>query len=89
MSFLDKNFTYTKKPFGEFIDDIQSGGEQYLRALSATSPTREATHLQEDFPTIASDFQLPDELEFVKTHEHSSPLRISGPVAMWLHYDVS
>jgi tRNA wybutosine-synthesizing protein 4 len=30
-----------------------------------------------------------DTLKYVRDNIHSSPLRISGPVNMWLHYDVS
>ncbi|KAI9662702.1 MAG: tRNA methyltransferase ppm2 [Alyxoria varia] len=88
MSFLDKNFTYTKQPFWDFIESIERGEASYLRSVSSTAPADRATKLGDDFPTIADDFTLPTELEYVSQKVHSSPLRISGPVAMWLHYDV-
>lgn len=89
MSFLDKNFTYAQKPFNEFLDGVSRGEKNYLRAISSTKPSERATRLRDDFPSIAADFQLPPELASVTESEHSSPLRISGPVALWLHYDVS
>jgi len=88
MNFLTKNFTYTKKPFGQFLDEIERGEKMYMRALSTSQPAEKATNLREDFPTIAADFQLPPELAYAEAQMHSSPLRISGPVSMWLHYDV-
>ena len=88
MSFLAKNFNYSKKPFGQFVDDIVGGRTEYLRAIASGKPMERATRLRDDYPSIASDFQLPLELDFAKEHEHSSPLRMSGPVTMWLHYDV-
>jgi len=88
MNFLSKNFSYETVSFGQFIDHVEAGAQMYLRALSSERPAEHATHLEQDFPSIANDFQLPPELAFVKANSHSSPLRISGPVAMWLHYDV-
>lgn len=88
MSFLDKNFSYTKMAFGDFMDGVAQGGKMYLRSISSSQPTRLPTKLEEDFPTIADDFHLPDVLSPVLENLHSSPLRISGPVSLWLHYDV-
>lgn len=88
MNFLAKNFQYTRKPFGQFLDEIKRGEKMYMRALSTAQPADKATNLTEDFPTIAADFQLPPELAYAEAMMHSSPLRISGPVSMWLHYDV-
>jgi tRNA wybutosine-synthesizing protein 4 len=88
MTFKDKNFQYVKKPFGEFIDGIQAGAQSYLRAVSASQPNKHPTKLVDDFPTIAADFILPEIFDVVKRNLHSSPLRIGGPVALWLHYDV-
>ncbi|KAF2734925.1 LCM-domain-containing protein [Polyplosphaeria fusca] len=88
MTFTTKNFTYVKKPFGDFIDNIKNGGHTYLRAASSNQPNKLPTKLEDDFPTIASDFRIPFELSFIQTKYHSSPLRISGPVSLWLHYDV-
>lgn len=88
MTFKDKNFQYTKKPFGDFIDGVASGSKTYLRAVSSTQANRLPTKLQDDFPSIAPDFQLGPAFSFVQENQHSSPLRIAGPVALWLHYDV-
>lgn len=88
MNFQSKNFSYVTMPFGQFMDSIESGAKLYLRALSSSKPAKQATTLQEDYPEIAPDFCIPPELELVKSRMHSSPLRISGSVSMWLHYDV-
>lgn len=88
MTFKDKNFQYVKKSFGEFIDGIATGSRTYLRALSSSQPNKLPTDLEKDFPAIAEDFRLPDVFEVIKANQHSSPLRISGPVSLWLHYDV-
>jgi tRNA wybutosine-synthesizing protein 4 len=89
MDFVAKNFDYTRMAFKEFVDAIGKGEKVYLRALSAEKPTDAPASLQQDFPTIAAEFQLPEPLKIVQDNAHSSPLRISGPVNMWLHYDVS
>jgi tRNA wybutosine-synthesizing protein 4 len=88
MSFLDKNFSYSKMAFGDFMDGVVRGEKMYLRSISTSQPTKVPTKLEEDFPTIAKDFHLPDILSPVLNKLHSSPLRISGPVSLWLHYDV-
>ena len=89
MSFQTKNFSYVKKPFGDFINQITGGSKQYLRSLALEKPSQQPAQLAIDFPELASDFNLPTELEMVARNAHSSPLRISGPVVMWLHYDAS
>lgn len=88
MTFKDKNFLYVRKSVGDFLDGIAQGSQTYLRAVSASQPNKLPTKLEEDFPTIAADFILPDVLSSIKETYHSSPLRISGPVSLWLHYDV-
>ncbi|KHJ33714.1 putative leucine carboxyl methyltransferase [Erysiphe necator] len=87
MDFNSKNFNYTSMKFGEFISQIDKGAKLYLRSLSSDNPAQLPADLSKDFPRICSDFCLPEELSFVKQNSHSSPLRISGPVIMWLHYD--
>ncbi|KAK5635016.1 hypothetical protein RRF57_010728 [Xylaria bambusicola] len=89
MDFNAKNFSYITKDFASFIKEVEPGGKQYLRALSSEHPSDLPGTLEADFPSIAGDFQLPEELSFVKRNEHSSVLRISGRVNMWLHYDGS
>jgi tRNA wybutosine-synthesizing protein 4 len=88
MTFKDKNFQYVKKTAVDFLDSIAKGSHAYLRAISSTQPNKLPTKLEEDFPSIAADFQIPDIFNTVKENYHSSPLRISGPVSLWLHYDV-
>lgn len=74
--------------FGKFITQIQLGAKLYLRSLSE-NPSLVPANISRDFPSLSSDFALPPELSFVTENIHSSPLRISGPVIIWLHYDVS
>ena len=88
MDFLQKNFTYKKKLFGTFMDEVAQGSKQYLRSLSVDKPSRKAANLASDFLELAPDFTLPPQLDFVNQNMHSSVVRISGPVIMWLHYDV-
>ncbi|KAH8425383.1 cupin-like domain-containing protein [Aspergillus melleus] len=88
MSFQTKNFAYTTKSFGRFLDEVHAGGRQYLRSISAEQPTKLPANLAADFPNLKNDFHLPEALAVVTENAHSSPLRISGPVTLWLHYDV-
>ena len=88
MDFQAKNFSYVTKTFGEFIDQAGKGEKLYLRSLSSTKPSEIPADITTDFASIAADFQLPPALRLVVENMHSSPLRISGPVIMWLHYDV-
>ena len=87
MNFQQKNFEYVTMTFGDFLSQIEDNKLLYMRAVSAER-TAKATDLSTDFPTIADDFSIPPELSYVRSRIHSSPLRISGPVRMWLHYDV-
>lgn len=89
MNFQAKNFIYTTKPLSLFLEQIDNGSQQYLRSLSAEKPSEKPAQFAADFPELAADFVLPPQLEMVAENAHSSPLRISGPVNMWLHYDVS
>lgn len=87
MDFQKKNFEYVSQAFGPFIDAVERGERLYLRALSKDAPSNKPTSIAEDFPAIANDFKLPPELDIVMKNAHSSPLRIAGPVNIWLHYD--
>jgi tRNA wybutosine-synthesizing protein 4 len=89
MSFTTRNFKYVAKGFGEFIDQVDNGAKFYLRSLSMDKPTELPADISRDFPSIAHDFRIPPEFAGILKNFHSSPLRISGPVIMWLHYDVS
>ncbi|KAL8365813.1 hypothetical protein RB595_004540 [Gaeumannomyces hyphopodioides] len=88
MDFNAKNFRYTNKTFSELVDEVERGGRLYLRALSSDEPASRPANLHEDFPLLASDFALPAEMALVMQNLFSSVLRMSGPVNMWLHYDV-
>lgn len=88
MDFNAKNFRYTIKDFSTFASEVSSGGRLYLRSLSEAAPSNQPAQLNEDYPSLAAEFSLPEELSFVTENMHSSVLRISGPVNMWLHYDV-
>jgi tRNA wybutosine-synthesizing protein 4 len=88
MTFKDKNFQYVKRSTADFLDGIANGSKAYLRATSSSQPNKLPTKLEDDFPDIAPDFRIPDLFDVVKANLHSSPLRISGPVSLWLHYDV-
>lgn len=70
------------------MNEVHEGGRQYLRTISAEQPNKLPANLATDFPSLGNDFQLPEPLSLVTDNAHSSPLRISGPVALWLHYDV-
>jgi tRNA wybutosine-synthesizing protein 4 len=88
MTFKSENFQCVEKSVGNLLDSIIAGSKTQLCSVSASQPNQLPTKLEEDFPTIAADFQLPDLLASIKENYHSSPLRISGPASLWLHYDV-
>ncbi|TGO32244.1 hypothetical protein BHYA_0336g00050 [Botrytis hyacinthi] len=88
MNFSSKNFAYVTKKFGDFLDEVEKGSKLYLRSLSAEKASELPADIVKDYPAISADFKLPPELASVTDNAHSSPLRISGPVNMWLHYDV-
>ncbi|KAJ4989151.1 leucine carboxyl methyltransferase [Stagonosporopsis vannaccii] len=90
MTFGTKNFAYEKRSISSFFSSISNGAPSYLRAISNSQPNKLPTRLEDDFPTIAADFQIPLLCRSVINDStyHSSPLRISGPVSLWLHYDV-
>ncbi|KAJ9496531.1 tRNA methyltransferase ppm2 [Exophiala xenobiotica] len=90
MNFQRKDFAYTTVPFHKFIQQLQTdlSAHMYLRSISSTKPTQLPAMFSNDWPEIAPDFHLPKHLEFIHRNQHSSPLRISANVNMWLHYDV-
>jgi hypothetical protein len=89
MDFTAKNFKYVTTGFGEFARRAEQGDKLYLRALSQEKPSEKPAVLADDFPALAPDFVLPTQLSLVADNLFSSVLRMSGPVNMWLHYDVS
>jgi tRNA wybutosine-synthesizing protein 4 len=88
MTFKSENLQYVEKSVGEFLDSMMAGSKTSLCAVSTSQSNQLPTKLEEDFPTIAAEFQLPDSLASIKENHHSSPLEISGPASLWLHYDV-
>merc|ERR1719309_516732 len=87
----EKNFKYSTMDLGEVVKncaDMEEGKERfYLRAVSEDNPRTKPVRLEEDFPSIASDFILPDIIPIDKIF--SSVLRISSMgVRVWTHYDV-
>lgn len=88
MDFNAKNFRYVTMNFGEFAKEVQDGKRLYLRALSAEAPANQPARLEQDFSALASDFVLPEQLSICRKNMHSSILRVSGPVNMWLHYGI-
>lgn len=88
MDFNAKNFRYIPMGFGEFAREVQKGRRLYLRSLSVDAPADRPASLEQDFPILASDFALPDLLKTCEDNLHSSILRISGSVNMWLHYGI-
>ncbi len=89
MDFNAKNFRYVTDDFGNIMARAKNGDRLYLRSLSNDKPTEKPAKLEEDFPGLAADFILPEQLRYVKEQLFSSVLRVSGKVNMWLHYDVS
>jgi tRNA wybutosine-synthesizing protein 4 len=89
MDFNSKNFRYVTESFSAFMAKAARGEPVYLRALSEAKPTESPANFRDDFPTLADDFQLPEELGLIEDRMFSSVLRISGRANMWLHYDVS
>ena len=90
MNFRRKDFAYQATTFHAFINHLQSdpSSHLYLRSISSTNPSTTPADFSTDWPEIASDFHIPPPLSFVDSNQHSSPLRISANVNMWLHYDV-
>ncbi|KAL1848695.1 tRNA methyltransferase ppm2 [Diaporthe australafricana] len=88
MDFNAKNFRYTTMTFADFAEEVRNGARFYLRALSADAPADQPANLARDFPSLADDFRLPEALNTCAENLHSSVLRVSGQLDMWLHYDV-
>ncbi|KAJ9604400.1 tRNA methyltransferase ppm2 [Cladophialophora chaetospira] len=90
MNFQRKDFAYKATSFHAFINHIQTtpSAHMYLRSISNTNPTGTPADFWTDWPEISDDFHIPSSLNFIESHKHSSPLRISANVNMWLHYDV-
>lgn len=97
MNFQRKDsFNYTTLPFHTFLDILNSSAKSpdikphmYLRSISSSSPNSKPAILESDWPEIAADFRLPSSMSLLSKNLHSSPLRISSNLSMWLHYDVT
>lgn len=79
MDFTVKNFRYVTTDFGQFARRIEQGDRLYLRALSHEKPTEKPAVLAQDFPALAPDFVLPQQLSTVTQNLFSSVLRVSCP----------
>ena len=88
MAFQSKNFRIKEMRCGDFIDSIVGGHLAYFRAVGMQDK-RAPAKLRRDFPNLDSDFLFYEALNVLDSGVHSSVLRISGKVNMWLHYDVS
>lgn len=89
MNFRRKNFTYRTVLFHQLLQELNDRSSHlYLRSLSSASPASAPANINTDWPEIASDFSIPPPLKGIKENIHSSPLRISNDISMWLHYDV-
>lgn len=88
MDFIAKNFCYTTQSFEDVIRRAEAGHRVYLRSLSRERPIDQPANINLDFPGLASDFHLPDQMKSIQDSLFSSVLRVSGRVNMWLHYDV-
>ncbi|EMR11280.1 hypothetical protein PNEG_00309 [Pneumocystis murina B123] len=91
MNFHEKNFSYETMEFEEFINSIyKDGSKLYMRSISTKNPRTKPSLLEEDFPEISDDLNIPKELsQTICPNKFSSPLRISSKnIGMWLHYDV-
>ncbi|KAK5103653.1 tRNA methyltransferase ppm2 [Lithohypha guttulata] len=89
MNFQRKDFTYKNMSWSQFLTRLaDEDSHLYLRSLAAANPSSMPADLWTDFPEIAADFVVPTPLADVKADIHSSPLRISNDINMWLHYDV-
>jgi tRNA wybutosine-synthesizing protein 4 len=91
LQFASKNYVYETVPFSRFRSHLQQNAHVYLRSLATKSPFRRPANFWTDFPGLAPDFQIPEMLKDLcglPDNLHSSVLRVSGDVAIWLHYDV-
>ena len=98
MNFQRKDtFSYNTLPFHVFLDILNAAAKSnspeiqphmYMRSISSSSPNSKPAILSSDWPEIANDFHLPPQMKILAQNLHSSPLRISMNVSMWLHYDV-
>jgi len=89
MNFLCKDFSYQTMTFHKFLDMLSiPSSHLYLRSLAAQNASSTPANLATDWPEIASDFSLPTYLKSIEANIHSTVLRISNNINMWLHYDV-
>lgn len=89
MNFVKKDFKYTNLLFSSFLDRLQRPSSHlYLRALASANPAQQAANLELDWPELSPDFSVPANLSSIIPQTHSSVLRVSNDINMWLHYDV-
>ena len=89
MNFQKKDFQYQPMQFSEFLDKLNDRASHlYLRSLASEKPSIIPANLEADWPELCKDFSIPTPLSALKETMHSSPIRISNDINMWLHYDV-
>lgn len=90
MNFQRKDFSYVTITFHEFLQQCEANpsAHLYLRSIAATNPGQSPANFTSDWPSISPDFHLDPALDLIQRQMHSSVLRISANVSMWLHYDV-
>lgn len=89
MNFLCKDFAYQTISFSQFLDTLSTPSSHlYLRSLAAENPSSSPAQFATDWPEISLDYNIPEQLASIEPNIHSSVLRISNDITMWLHYDV-
>lgn len=92
LDFIAKNFTYKTCTFQEFVDKIGSTNSYvYLRSTNSNPRAKKPARIEEDFPSIASDFKPAKFIPHGDDNNlyHSSVLRIaSSKVQIWTHFDL-
>ncbi len=94
MDFKSKNFKYDTIGMEELVDKVfddtdSSEKAYYLRWIGSDPRGQSKANFAQDFPSLAADFQVPQDLFFPTEKFFSSVLRISSAgIRVWTHYDV-
>ena len=93
MNFVEKNYSFKVISFADMIEQIFNPSDPslryYFRSLG-DNPRKEVSNIQQSYPQIAHDFQLPACCEeAMESRFFSSALRFSSArCRLWTHYDV-
>lgn len=102
LNFIEKNFTYQRIKFNDFIRNLIAHSKDdklddylYLRSTSDNVRSRQATKIEQSFPSIAEDLKPPNFIPYSSNQSKesakyfSSVLRIaSNNVQIWTHFDL-